>query len=59
MNFLQNRHRLTDFKKKTYGYQRGQVGGAVGGRDVLEVWDGNVLKLGCDDGCTTKCNKTH
>ena len=24
-----------------------------GGRDGLEVWDGNVVKLGCDDGCTT------
>ena len=23
------------------------------GRDRLAVWDGNVLKLGCDDGCTT------
>ena len=34
---------------KTYGYQRGQVGG----RDGLGVWDGNVLKLGYDDDCTT------
>ena len=24
-----------------------------GGRGGLEFWDGNVLKLGCDDGCTT------
>ena len=24
-----------------------------GGRDGLGVWDGNLLKLGCDDGCTT------
>ena len=23
------------------------------GRVGLGVWDGNVLKLGCDDGCTT------
>ena len=38
-------HRL----KKSYGYQRGQLRG----RDGLGVWDGNVLKLGCDDGCTT------
>ena len=30
---------------KNYGYQRRQVGG--GG------WDGNVVKLGCDDVCTT------
>ena len=22
-------------------------------RDGHGVWDGNVLKLGCDDGCTT------
>ena len=35
---------------KTYGYQRGQVGRGRGGRGV---WDGNVLKLGDDDGCTT------
>ena len=24
-----------------------------GDRDALGVWDGNVVKLGCDDGCTT------
>ena len=24
-----------------------------GGRDELGVWDGNVVKLGCDDGCIT------
>ena len=35
---------------KTYRYQRGQVGRGRGGRGV---WDGNVLKLGDDDGCTT------
>ena len=23
------------------------------GRDGLGVWDGNVVKLGCDYGCTT------
>ena len=23
------------------------------GRDGLGIWDGNVLKLGCDDSCTT------
>ena len=23
------------------------------GRGGLGVWDGNVLKLGCDDGCAT------
>ena len=31
---------------KTYGYQRRQVEG-------LGVWDGNSVKSGCDDGCTT------
>ena len=26
----------------------------VGGRgNVLRVWDGNTIKLGCDDHCTT------
>ena len=24
------------------------------GRNGLRVWDGNVVKLGCDDGCTTR-----
>ena len=24
-----------------------------GGRDGLGVWDGTLVKLGCDDGCTT------
>ena len=24
-----------------------------GGKDELGVWDGNGVKLGCDDGCTT------
>ena len=24
-----------------------------GGRIGLGVWDGNVVKSGCDDGCTT------
>ena len=23
------------------------------GKDGLGVWDGNVVNLGCDDGCTT------
>ena len=27
--------------------------GGGGGRDGLGVWDGNVVKLGCDAGCTT------
>ena len=28
-------------------------GDRLAGRDGLGVWDGNVLKLGYDDGCTT------
>ena len=35
---------------KNLGYQRRPV---VVQRDRLGVWDGNVVKLGCDDGCTT------
>ena len=35
---------------KTYGFQRRQI---VVGRDGLGVWEGNVVKLGCDDHCTT------
>ena len=27
-----------------------QVGGC---RDALGVWDGNAIKSGCDNGCTT------
>ena len=27
--------------------------GLMGGRGGLWVWDGNVLKVGCDDGCKT------
>ena len=30
-----------------------QETGWGGGRDGLGVWDGNVVKLGCDDSCTT------
>ena len=28
-------------------------GDRLWGRDRLAVWDGNVLKLGCADSCTT------
>ena len=35
---------------KTYGYKRRGYGGE---RDGLGVGDGNVLKLGCGDDCTT------
>ena len=33
--YLQNRNRLTDIEKQTYGCQRGKVVG----RDKLGVWD--------------------
>lgn len=45
--YLQDRSELTDFEK-SYGYQRGQVGGGVD----WGVWDGNAQKLGCDDSCS-------
>ena len=35
---------------KTYGFQMRQAGGWG---DALMVWDGNAIKLGCDDHCTT------
>ena len=41
---------LTHRLWKTYGFQIRQVGGWG---DVLGVWDGNVIKFGCDDHCTT------
>ena len=40
----------TDRLWKTYGFQRRQF---LGWGDVLGVWDGNTLKLDCDDHCTT------
>ena len=30
--------------------------GGGGGRSGLGVWDGNVIKLGCDDGTFTTTN---
>ena len=45
---LQNRYWLTDWK--TYGFQRRQFGGWG---DALGVWDGNPIKLDCNDHCTT------
>ena len=45
---MQNRNRLTDFEKLTV-----TKGEWLKGRDGLRVWDGNLLKLNCDDGCTT------
>ena len=41
---------LTHRSWKTYGFQMRQVGGW---RVVPGVWDGNAIKLGCDDHCTT------
>ena len=41
---------LTQRLKKMYGFQRRQVG--VWGH-VMEVWDGNAVRLGCDDNCPT------
>ena len=41
---------LTHRLWKTYGFQRSQVGGW---ENVLGVWDGNPIKLDCDDHCTT------
>ena len=41
---------LTHRLWKTYGFQRRQVGGWG---DGLGVWDGNAVKLGCDDHCIT------
>ena len=49
MNFFAEQI-LTHRLRKTYGFQRRQVGGW---RDGLGVWDGNDIKLGCDDCCTT------
>jgi len=46
---LQNRHCLADFEKLN-GFQRRQV---AGWGDVLGLWDGNPIKLDCDDHCTT------
>ena len=50
MNFLAEQiltHRLW----KPYGFQMKQFWG--GWEDALGVWDGNAVKFGCDDHCTT------
>ena len=39
----------TDFEKLMVS----KGDGLGGGKDGLGVWDGNVIKLGCDDHCTT------
>ena len=46
---MQNRNRLPDFEKLLVS--KGDKW--VGERGGLGVWDGNVLKLGWDNGCTT------
>ena len=46
MNFFAE-HIVTDFKQ-LFGFQRRWVGGWG---DSLGVWDGNAIKLGCDDCC--------
>ena len=49
MNFFAEQiltHRLW----KTYGLQKRQFGGWG---DALGLWDGNTIKLDCDDHCTT------
>ena len=40
---------LTHRLRKTYGFQMRQVGEWG---DVLWLWDGNAIKLGCDYHCT-------
>ena len=44
LTYLQNRNSLTDLEKLMV---------TKVGRNELGVWNGNVPKLGCDDGCTT------
>ena len=49
MNFFAEQI-LTHRLQKAYGFLMRQVG-AWG--NALGVWDGNAVKLGCDDHCTT------
>ena len=44
---MQNINRLIDFEKFMATKEV-----RLGVRDGLRVWDGNVLKLGCDNGST-------
>ena len=46
---LQNRYSLTDFENLMVS-KGDRLGG---GEDALGVWDGNAIKLGCDDHCAT------
>ena len=41
---------LTHKLREIYGFQRRHIGGWG---EWLWVWDGNAIKLGCDDCCTT------
>ena len=43
-----NRYWLTDFEKLTVS-----KGDKWGWGNVLRVWDGNAIKVGCDDCCAT------
>ena len=47
MNFFAEQILTTDFEKITIS--KGDRLGGVGGGG----WDGNIIKLGCDDQCTT------
>ena len=46
--YLPKGKRFTDFEKRMV-----TKADSLEGRDRQEVWDGNVLKWHCDDGCTT------
>jgi len=48
MNFFAEQ-KMTHRLSKTYGFQRRQ---AREWGDRLGIWDGNAIKLGCDDYCT-------
>ena len=41
---------LTHRLGKSYGFQKRQIGGRG---DILRVWDGNAIKLDCDDRFTS------
>ena len=45
MKLMKNRDRLTDFEKLMVPKEDSFEGR---GRNGMGVWDGNVLKLGCD-----------
>ena len=49
MNFFAEQI-LTHILRKTYGFQKVRLGGWG---DALGLWDGNTMKFGCEDHCTT------